>query len=68
MLCAILDLRDSVVRVESGEVLEGGRQLVPYPAIAWGWRSVQSYRWQAAQHINVLELLACFNYFRVETT
>ena len=60
----ILDLRGSDVRLESGTVLEGGRQLVPYPAIAWDWKCTQSYRWQSEQHINVLELLAFFNYLR----
>ena len=47
--------------LEAGEVLEGGRQLVPYPAVAWDWRCVQSYTWQSRQHINVFELLAFFN-------
>lgn len=61
LLHSQLDTRGSDIRVETGEILRGGRQLAPYPAVAWDWRLFQSYRWQVPQHINVLELLACFN-------
>ena len=38
--------------------------MVPYLAVAWDWKPLQSYHWQVPQHINVLELLAFFNYVR----
>lgn len=60
-------MHGSDVKFDIGTIVEGGRQLVPYPAIAWGWRSCQSYRWQTLQHIKVLELLAFFNYVRAWT-
>ena len=63
-LYKLLDVRGSDVGLSTGVVLDGGRQLVPYPALAWDWNSVQSYKWQVTQHINVLELLAFFNYLR----
>ena len=44
--------------------LEGGKQVIPYPAMAWEWRCTQTYAWRAKQHINVLELVAFFNYLR----
>ena len=56
-LHAFLDLRGSDVRLDSGSILEGARQAIPYPAFAWQWRCVQSYAWSQSQHINVLELL-----------
>ena len=62
LLYRVIDSRGSDVRLNSGAVLDGVRQLAPYPAFAWQWTSVQSYRWVSPQHINVLELLACFNY------
>jgi len=43
---------------------EDGNLGFPYPAFAWKWRSVQSYKWDHVQHINVLEFLAMFNYLR----
>ena len=43
---------------------EGHRQVIPYPAMVWAWRSVQAYAWQQPHHINVLELVAFFNYLR----
>jgi hypothetical protein len=63
-LLSIVDFRGSDVRLDTGVVLEGSRQPTPYPAICWDWTVVQSYAWQQHQHINVLELLAFFNYFR----
>ena len=66
-LFTLLDMRGSDVKLDTVTVVEGGRQLVPYPAIAWDWKSIQSYRWQTPQHINVLELLAFFNYIRAWT-
>ena len=34
------------------------------PRLAWAWSTVQSYKWQATQHINVLELAAFFNFIK----
>ena len=42
----------------------GDQQLLPYPAFAWKWCAVQSYKWYHEQHINVLEFVALFNYLR----
>ena len=58
LLYRVTDSRGSDVRLSSGAILDGVRQLAPYPAFAWGWTSVQSYPWVTPQHINVLELLA----------
>ena len=58
------DFKGSDVRLETGELLDGARQPIPYPAIVWDWRCVQSYAWRQTQHINVLELLAFFNYLK----
>ena len=58
------DFRGSEVSLRDGTVAEGGRQLIPYPAIAWKWKCLQSYRWQNSQHINILELVSFFNYLR----
>jgi hypothetical protein len=63
-LLSIVDFRGSDVRLDTGVVLEGSRQPTPYPAMCWDWTVVQSYAWQQHQHINVLELLAFFNYIR----
>ena len=43
---------------------DDGKLAFPYTAFAWKWRSVQSYKWDHTQHINVLEFLAMFNYLR----
>ena len=59
-----VDLRGSDVRIDSGAILEGSRQVTPYPAGAWKWQCVQAYPWAAKQHINVLEFVAFFNYIR----
>jgi hypothetical protein len=59
-----VDFKGSDVRLESGTLLEGARQPVPYPAIAWQWTCVQAYSWKQKQHINVLELIAFFNFLR----
>ena len=58
------DFRGSEVSLRDGTVNEGDRQVIPYPAIVWAWRSVQSYTWRQPQHINVLELVAFLNYLR----
>ena len=58
------DFRGSEVSLRDGTISEGNRQLIPYPAIVWAWRSVQAYIWHQPHHINVLELVAFFNYFR----
>ena len=58
------DFRGSEVSLRDGTVLEGSRQVIPYPAVVWAWRSVQAYAWQTPHHINVLELVAFMNYLR----
>ena len=58
------DFRGSEVSVRDSTVNEGHRQVIPYPAMVWAWRSVQAYAWQQPHHINVLELIAFFNYLR----
>ena len=63
-LLDIVDFRGSDVRLDSGTILEGLRQPIPYPAIAWGWQVRQSDPWRQTGHINVLELIAFFNYLR----
>jgi hypothetical protein len=63
-LLSAVDFRGSDVRLESGTILEGARQPVPYPAIGWDWKCIQSYPWQQSQHINVLELVAFFNFLK----
>ena len=62
-LLDVVDFKGSDVRLETGSILEGVRQPIPYPAPVWQWQVVQSYPWKQTQHINVLELVACFNYF-----
>ena len=54
------EFNDSDVRLETGELVDGARQHIPHPVVVWHWRRVQSYAWRQTQHINVLELLACF--------
>ena len=45
-------------------LVDGCRQEVPYPAMCWQWRSIQSYPWKHPQHINALELTAFLNFVR----
>lgn len=65
---SLLELRGSDVRLEIGVVLDGSRQVVPYPAMAWDWVCIQSYAWKAPQYINVLELIAFLNFLRAMST
>ena len=58
------DFRGSEVSLREGTMSEGNRQVIPYPAMVWAWRSVQAYAWQQPQHINILELVVFFNYLR----
>ena len=44
-LYIMLHLRGSDVRLDTGTVVDSCRQVLPYPAIAWEWRCVQSYAW-----------------------
>ncbi len=67
-LLDFVEFKGSEGRFESGTILEGARQPVPYPAVAWKWTCVQSYAWGQTQHINVLELLAFFNYLKYVTS
>lgn len=64
LLYRAMDSRGSDVRLSSGAILDGVRQLAPYLAFAWDWTLVQSYSWVTPQHINVFELLAFFNCLR----
>ena len=57
-LVDLVDFRGSDVWLDSGAIVEGARQAVPYSAFASDFACVQSYRWLQPQHINVLELLA----------
>ena len=58
------DFRGSEVSLRDGTVHDGSRQVIPYPAMVWAWRSEQAYKWHSPHHINVLELIAFFNYLR----
>ena len=60
-----IEFKGSDVRLETGSLLEGSRQPVPYPAPIWDWKVVQSYPWRQTQHINVLELIAFLNYLQL---
>ena len=62
-----VDLKGSDVRLDTGAVLEGTRQIPPYPAGGWLWTCVQAYAWSSKQHSNVLEFIAFFNYVRLRT-
>ena len=62
-----IDSRGSGVFLRDGIILEGGRQVIPSPAMAWEWRCVQTYPCRASQHINVLELVAFSGYLRFIT-
>ncbi|CAK0803465.1 unnamed protein product [Prorocentrum cordatum] len=59
------DYKGSDVRLVTGELVDGCRQELPYPAIAWDWRTVQAYPWQQHHHINVLEVVAYLTYLRL---
>ena len=67
-LSHFVDFKGSEVRLESGTILEGAHQSVPYPAVALKWTCVQSYAWGQTQHINVLEILAFFKYLKFATS
>ncbi len=67
-LIDLVDFKGSEVWLESGAILEGARQPVPYPAVAWKWTCAQSHSWGQAQHIGVLELLAFCNYSKCVTS
>ena len=60
-----VDFKGSEVMLKTGAILDGPRQAVPYPAFVWDWKCIQSYTWAQTQHINVLELLAFFNYVKL---
>ena len=63
-LLRVADAKGSDVRLCSQTILDGSRQEFPYPAFAWSWTSIQCYPWKQRQHINILEFIAFFNYFR----
>ena len=63
-LYRLLDHRGSDVRLESGGILDSYRQAVPYPAPSWVWVTVQAYRWESTQYINVFELTAVFKFLK----
>ena len=64
-LTEFVDFKGSEVRLKDGSILDGSRQAVPYPACIWDWNCIQSYSWSTPQHINVLELLAFFNFLKL---
>ena len=41
-----------------------GLSEIPYPAYAWLWKELLSYKWRNEQHINVLEVTAFLVYLR----
>ena len=67
-LVQFADANGSDVRLDIQVILEGSRQMAPYPAFIWAWRPCQSYPWNQAQHINILEFIAFLNYFRSIST
>ena len=58
------DFRGTDVVLASQTILDSTRQVVPYPAFAWKWRTVQGYPWKQMHHINALEFTAFLNYVR----
>lgn len=62
-----VDYRGSDVRLRTGEILEGSRQVCPYPACAWNWETTQAYKWANKHHINIFEFVAFFNYVRAKS-
>ena len=67
-LVQFADANGSDVRLDIQVILEGSRQMAPCPAFVWAWRPCQSYPWNHAQHINILEFIAFLNYFRSIST
>ena len=60
------DHRRSDVVLASGVIVNGSTQIARYLALAWAWNCVQSYKWTAPQHINVLELTTLLNFLRYQ--
>ena len=58
------DFRGTDVCLSHQTLLDPSRQVVPYPAFAWKWKTSQSYSWRQSQHINALEFTALLNYIR----
>eukprot|EP00971_Amphidinium_carterae_P340164 6478358-Amphidinium_carterae.1 len=58
------DCKGSDATLRTGTIHDATRQCVPYPAGIWQWQTVQTYKWQTPQHINVLEYVAFLNYLR----
>ena len=67
-LVQFADANGSDVRLDTQVLLEGSRQVAPYPAFIWEWRPCQSYAWDQTQHINILEFNAFLNYYRSIST
>ena len=63
-LVQFADANGSDIRMDTQVILEGSRQMAPYPAFVWEWRPCQSYAWEEVHHINLLEFMAFLNYFR----
>ena len=61
------DYKGSDVKLLTGEILDGAKHGCPYPASAWKWETVQSYKWETSNHINVLEFVAFLNYVRLRS-
>ena len=58
------DCRGSDARLDTGTLVDGSRQPVPYPAPAWAWETVLSWAWKQSAHINLLEFAAFLTYVR----
>ena len=65
----LADHRGADVQLWSQEVLGAIRQRCPYPAFKWAWKSTQAYPWTSDGdvHINILGVLAFFNFLLHET-
>ena len=64
-LLHVVDFRGGAVRLDAVGLCVM-RQDFPYPAFVWEWGCIQCYKWVQPQHINVLEVIAVFNYIRAK--
>eukprot|EP00959_Pyramimonas_sp_CCMP1952_P270372 5651854-Pyramimonas_sp.AAC.1 len=66
-LLAAADSRGSDAILRSQVLRDDSTQELPYPAFAWEWEATPFYKWASPQHINILEFVACFNWYRSHT-
>ena len=57
------DTKGAHVWLAAGQA-EQLQQTIPYPACAWKWKFILSYKWAAPQHINVLDLASYLIFVR----